>query len=72
MLDEKSSNTASVVVLCTAPDEATAQDLAAKVLAQKLAACATLLQLTFPVIERGSAGDQGRAGRQFFRQHFGG
>ncbi len=30
MLDEKSSNTASVVVLCTAPDEATAQDLAAK------------------------------------------
>ncbi|ETJ25685.1 TPA: divalent-cation tolerance protein CutA, partial [Escherichia coli] len=24
MLDEKSSNTASVVVLCTAPDEATA------------------------------------------------
>ncbi len=27
MLDEKSSNTASVVVLCTAPDEATAQDL---------------------------------------------
>ncbi|MFO6485542.1 divalent cation tolerance protein CutA [Escherichia coli] len=42
MLDEKSSNTASVVVLCTAPDEATAQDLAAKVLA-KLAACATLI-----------------------------
>ena len=41
MLDEKSSNTASVVVLCTAPDEATAQDLAAKVLAEKLAACAT-------------------------------
>ena len=34
MLDEKSSNTASVVVLCTAPDEATAQDLAAKVLAE--------------------------------------
>ncbi len=25
MLDEKSSNTASVVVLCTAPDEATAR-----------------------------------------------
>ena len=43
MLDEKSSNTASVVVLCTAPDEATAQDLAAKVLAEKLAACATLI-----------------------------
>lgn len=35
MLDEKSSNTASVVVLCTAPDEATAQDLAAKVLGGK-------------------------------------
>jgi hypothetical protein len=33
----------AVVVLCTAPDEATAQDLAAKVLAEKLAACATLL-----------------------------
>jgi len=33
----------TVVVLCTAPDEATAQDLAAKVLAEKLAACATLL-----------------------------
>ncbi len=30
----KSSNTTSVVVLCTAPDEATAQDLAAKVLAE--------------------------------------
>ena len=33
----------AVVVLCTAPDEATAQDLAAKVLAEKLVACATLL-----------------------------
>ncbi len=33
----------AVVVLCTAPDEATAQDLAAKALADKLAACATLL-----------------------------
>lgn len=43
MLDDKSSNTASVVVLCTAPDEATAQDLAAKVLAEKLAACAPLI-----------------------------
>ena len=32
-----------VVVLCTAPDEATAQDLAAKVLAEKLAACATII-----------------------------
>lgn len=43
MLDEKSLNTAFVVVLCTALDEATAQDLAAKVLAEKLAACATLI-----------------------------
>lgn len=33
----------AVVVLCTAPDEATAQDLAAKVLAEKLATCVTLL-----------------------------
>lgn len=33
----------AVVVLCTAPDEATAQDLAAKVLGEKLAACATIL-----------------------------
>ncbi|WNY88968.1 divalent cation tolerance protein CutA [Leclercia adecarboxylata] len=33
----------TVVVLCTAPDEATAQDLAAKVLADKLAACVTIL-----------------------------
>jgi len=33
----------AVVVLCTAPDEATAQDLAAKVLAEKLAACVTLM-----------------------------
>ncbi|GAL56960.1 divalent-cation tolerance protein CutA [Pseudescherichia vulneris NBRC 102420] len=33
----------AVVVLCTAPDEATAQDLAAKVLADKLAACVTIL-----------------------------
>ncbi|WP_029591435.1 divalent cation tolerance protein CutA [Franconibacter pulveris] len=33
----------AVVVLCTAPDEATAQELAAKVLAEKLAACVTLL-----------------------------
>lgn len=31
----------AVVVLCTAPDEATAQDLAAKALAEKVAACAT-------------------------------
>lgn len=34
---------AAVIVLCTAPDEATAQDLAAKVLAEKFAACVTLL-----------------------------
>jgi periplasmic divalent cation tolerance protein len=33
----------TVVVLCTAPDEATAQELAAKTLADKLAACVTLL-----------------------------
>jgi periplasmic divalent cation tolerance protein len=33
----------TVVVLCTAPDEATAQELAAKALADKLAACVTLL-----------------------------
>ena len=33
----------AVVVLCTAPDEASAQDLAAKVLAEKRAACVTLL-----------------------------
>ena len=33
----------ALVVLCTAPDEASAQDLAAKVLAEKLAACVTLL-----------------------------
>lgn len=37
------SMTQAVVVLCTAPDEATAQELAALVLAEKLAACATLL-----------------------------
>ncbi|EFE97605.1 divalent cation tolerance protein CutA [Serratia odorifera] len=33
----------AVVILCTAPDEATAQELAARVLGEKLAACATLL-----------------------------
>jgi uncharacterized protein involved in tolerance to divalent cations len=44
MLDVKSQDISipdTVVVLCTAPDEATAQDLAAKVLAEKLAACVT-------------------------------
>lgn len=33
----------AVVILCTAPDEATAQDLATLVLSEKLAACVTLL-----------------------------
>ncbi len=33
----------AVVVLCTAPDEASAQELAAYALAEKLAACATLI-----------------------------
>lgn len=33
----------AVIILCTAPDEATAQDLAAKALGDKLAACVTLL-----------------------------
>lgn len=33
----------ALVVLCTAPDEATAQELAAHVLADKLAACVTIL-----------------------------
>jgi periplasmic divalent cation tolerance protein len=33
----------AVVILCTAPDEATAQELAANVLGEKLVACATLL-----------------------------
>ncbi|WP_202305363.1 divalent cation tolerance protein CutA [Dryocola clanedunensis] len=37
------STTQAVVIFCTAPDEATAQDLAALVLAEKLAACVTLL-----------------------------
>ncbi|MBJ3814041.1 divalent cation tolerance protein CutA [Shimwellia pseudoproteus] len=35
--------TQAVVVLCTTPDEASAQELAALVLGEKLAACATLL-----------------------------
>ncbi len=37
------STTQAVVILCTAPDEATAQELAALALAEKLAACVTLL-----------------------------
>jgi periplasmic divalent cation tolerance protein len=37
------ATTDAVVVLCTAPDEATAQELAAQVLAEKLAACVTIL-----------------------------
>ncbi|AYN27897.1 divalent cation tolerance protein CutA [Buttiauxella sp. 3AFRM03] len=36
-------NTQAVVILCTAPDEATAQELAALMLAEKLAACVTIL-----------------------------
>ncbi|EOI3566767.1 divalent cation tolerance protein CutA [Cronobacter dublinensis] len=46
MLDENTVTHAApepVVVLCTAPDEATAQDLAAKALAEHLTACVTLL-----------------------------
>lgn len=35
--------TEAVVVLCTAPDEASAQELASLVLNEKLAACVTLL-----------------------------
>ncbi|AGB80672.1 Periplasmic divalent cation tolerance protein CutA [Serratia rubidaea] len=37
------SDCEAVVILCTAPDEASAQELAARVLGAKLAACATLL-----------------------------
>ena len=37
------SDCEAIVILCTTPDEATAQDLAARVLGEKLAACATLL-----------------------------
>ncbi|HEJ7918899.1 divalent cation tolerance protein CutA [Serratia marcescens] len=37
------SDCEAVVILCTAPDEASAQELAARVLGDKLAACATLL-----------------------------
>ncbi|SMB49786.1 divalent cation tolerance protein CutA [Serratia proteamaculans] len=37
------SDCEAVVILCTAPDEGTAQDLAARVLGEKLAACVTLL-----------------------------
>lgn len=36
-------DTDSVIVLCTAPDEATAQQLATRVLNAKLAACVTLI-----------------------------
>lgn len=35
--------TQAIVILCTAPDEATAQELAALALSEKLAACVTLL-----------------------------
>ncbi|OCJ39805.1 divalent cation tolerance protein CutA [Serratia sp. 14-2641] len=37
------SDCEAIVILCTAPDEATAQELAARVLGEKLAACTTLL-----------------------------
>lgn len=37
------SDCEAIVILCTAPDEASAQELAARVLGEKLAACATLL-----------------------------
>ncbi|WON77250.1 divalent cation tolerance protein CutA [Serratia sp. UGAL515B_01] len=37
------SDCEAIVILCTAPDEATAQELAARVLGERLAACATLL-----------------------------
>lgn len=37
------STTQAVVILCTAPDEATAQALASRMLVEKLAACVTLL-----------------------------
>jgi periplasmic divalent cation tolerance protein len=37
------SDCEAIVILCTAPDEASAQELAAGVLGEKLAACATLL-----------------------------
>lgn len=37
------SDCEAVVILCTVPDEASAQELAARVLGEKLAACATLL-----------------------------
>lgn len=43
MFDEKSSNIAFVVVLCTVLDEAIVQDLVVKVLAEKLAVCAILI-----------------------------
>ncbi|CFB69812.1 divalent cation tolerance protein CutA [Yersinia enterocolitica] len=43
MSDCDTNNCDAIVVLCTAPDEASAQDLAAQVLGEKLAACATLL-----------------------------
>lgn len=39
--DGRSTN--AIIVLCTAPDEASAQELAARALGDKLAACVTLL-----------------------------
>lgn len=38
-----STGTNAIVILCTAPDEASAQELATLVLAEKLAACVTIL-----------------------------
>ncbi len=43
MLAEKNSHTEAVVVLCTAPDEAIARELIARVLAEQLAACSTVI-----------------------------
>ncbi|AWH89154.1 divalent cation tolerance protein CutA [Limnobaculum parvum] len=38
-----STGTNAIVILCTAPDEASAQEIATLVLAKKLAACVTIL-----------------------------
>lgn len=43
MRNLKRSDCEAVVILCTAPDDAGAQEQAARVLGEKLAACATLL-----------------------------
>ncbi len=41
--DNGTAENGTIVVLCTAPDEATAQALAGTLLSEKLAACVTLL-----------------------------